>query len=163
MKISLLKKRHIFMTILAGIIPFVLFIIIGIILLQTGSNASAVITFIISIIPPLTIIGEIKNGIINLKVNIDAKGLTVISKKEQLTIEWKEINYLAYSKQRSIKFVSVFTREFGEIYGTNREYYDTCVISNYKPNKGHMFFEYREEIMKYYTGKIINEDMYKRK
>jgi len=41
------------------------------------------------------------------------------------------------------------------------------ILTNYKINKGYMLFEYREdimnEIMKYYTGKIVNENMFKRK
>jgi|GEM_PF-6611423 len=167
MKTTLYTKRRLFITALGGFIPFVTFIIIGIILLLMKYNISAIITFVISMIGPLLIIWEFKNGIITSEIIIDQNGLTVIVKEKQVTIEWKEVKYFFYSKHRSIKYVSVYTSKFGGLYGTNREYYDNCVTPNYKPNKGYIFFEYREEIMneimKYCTGKIINEDMFKRK
>ena len=167
MKKSLLKKLHIFSTILKMLMPFITFCGISIILLQLEYTISALITFVISVISLLILFGELKNGILTMEIIIDKDGLTVIAKKDQITIMWNEINYLVFSRQRSIKYVSVFTKEFKELYNTSREYYDNCVVYKYKLNKGHAFFEYREElineIMKYYSGKMINENMHRKK
>lgn len=166
MKINLLREIQIIKTVMAGFLPFITFVIISIALLQIEYIIFAIFVFVISTISPLIVIYELRNGIASYKVIINEKGITTVSNKEQVTIDWNEIKYLVFSKERSTKYISVYTKEFQEIYDTYSEYYEHCAMSNYKPNKGHAFMEYRadvlDEIMKYYSGKMINEEIIKR-